>query len=313
VVYAFYWGGDHLAGVFHGGDGFVVAAADGVGADLAHLLEHLGAVFEVADAAALIVAPGDGDFDDGVFELAGDEEDFGIEAPALDGLEAENRLCSVAAEGLEAALRVLEGQAHDLAGNPVEAAAEEAAVERLVDGLLLLVEPAGADSDVGAGIDCGDEALGFFDGGGEVGVGEHHNLSRSLEEAVADRVAFAAVAGILDEMKAGVRGHPLLDDGGGVVGGTVVDDEDVGVPGAGVYATEHAGEGCFDARSLVIGRDDDAEAWRRHGVGGPIRAGEFHVMSSAGGWRMASKMEPATGSRQQRCTGTLSPGLPSIL
>jgi hypothetical protein len=84
VVYAFYGCGDHLTGVFHGGDGFVVAAADGVGADLAHLLEHLHAVFEVADAAALVVAPGDGDFDDGVFELAGDEQDLGVEAPALD-------------------------------------------------------------------------------------------------------------------------------------------------------------------------------------------------------------------------------------
>ena len=287
MVYALYRGGDHFAGVFHGGDGFVVTAAEGVGADFGHLFEHLHAVFEVADAGALVVAPGDGDFDDGVFELAGDEEDFGIEAPALDGLEAENRLRSFAAKGLEATLRVLEGKAHDLAGDPVETAAEEAAVERLVGRLLLLVEPAGADGYVGAGVEGGDEALGFFDGGGEVGVGEHDDIAGGLEQTVADGVALAAVAGILDEMEAGVGGHPMLDDGGGVVGGAVVDYEDVGVPVAGFDATEDTGEGGFDTRALVISGDDDAEAWRRHGVGWPIRVGEFHAMSSAGGGRMA--------------------------
>ncbi len=93
--------------------------------------------------------PGYGDFYDGVLELAGDEENFRVETPALDGLEAEDGLRCVSLEGFEAALRVLEGQAHDLAGNPVETAAEEAAVERLMHGLLLLVEPAGADGYVG--------------------------------------------------------------------------------------------------------------------------------------------------------------------
>ena len=197
----------------------------------------------------------------------------------------------------------------------VETAAEEAAVERLVDGLFLLVEPAGADGDVGAVVDCGDEALGFFDGGGEVGVGEHDDFAGGLEEAVADGVAFAAVAGILDEVEAGVRGHPLLDDGGGVIGGTVVDYEDVGVPGAGIHAAENAGEGGFDARALVIGGDDDAEARRSHGVewrpdpwwGNSMRC----PLQVVGGWH-GSQLEPAAGSRQRRCTGILSPGrLPS--
>ena len=174
--------GDHGAGVLHGGDGFVVAAAEGVPADLGHLLEHLQAVFEVADAAALVVAPGDGDFDDLVAEAAGDEEKLGVETPALDGLKAEDDLGGFAFEGLEAALGVFVREAHDLARDPVEAAAEEAAVERLVDGLALLVEPAGADSDVGAGVEGGKEALGFFDGRGEVGVGEEDGLADGLEE-----------------------------------------------------------------------------------------------------------------------------------
>ena len=45
VVGAVYLGGDHVAGVFHGGDGLVVASAKGVGADLGHLFQHFHAVF----------------------------------------------------------------------------------------------------------------------------------------------------------------------------------------------------------------------------------------------------------------------------
>src|SRR6185437_11658542 len=132
---------------------------------------------------------------------AGDEEDFGVEAPALDGLETEDDLGCVALKGFEAALRVLERQADELAGDPVEATAEEAAVERLVDGLALLVQPAGADGDVGTGVEGFEETLGFLDGRGEVGVGEHDDLAGGLKHAVADGEALAAVAVVVDEVQ----------------------------------------------------------------------------------------------------------------
>ena len=119
----------------------------------------------------------------------------------------EDGLGGGAVEGFEAALGVGEGQAHDHARDPVEAAAEELAVERLVDGLAAAVEPAGADGDVGAVVDGGEEALGFFDGRGEVGVGEHDDIAGGLEDAVADAVALAAVAGVLEEAEVGVCGH----------------------------------------------------------------------------------------------------------
>jgi hypothetical protein len=267
--------GDHGAGVFHGGDGFVVAAAEGVGADLGHFFEHFEAVFEVGDAGALVVAPGDGDFNDAEFEFAGDEEDFGVEAPALDGLEAEDGLSGFAFEGFEAALGIFEGEADDATCDPVETAAEEAAVDGLVDGLLLFVEPAGADGDVGTGVDGGEEELGFLDGSGEVGVGEHDDVAGGLEETIADGVAFAAVAGIFDEVKARGAGHPLLDDGDGVVGGAVVDEEDFGIPVAGLDAVEDAGEGGLDAGALVVGRNNDAEPGMGHGVVRPFSAGQL--------------------------------------
>ncbi len=127
-----------------------------------------------------------------------------------------------------------------------------------------LFEPAGADGDVGAGVEGGEETLGFFDGRGEVGVSEHDDLARGLEEAVADGVAFAAVAVVVDEMEVGVSGHPALDDVGGVVGGAVVDDEDFGIPAALGDAGEYAIEGVLDPGALVVGGDHDAEAGRVH-------------------------------------------------
>ena len=172
---------------------------------------------EVAHAAALVVAPGDGDFADDVFEFAGDEEDLGIEAPALDRLEAEDDLRCLAFEGLETALRVFVRQAHDGAGDPVETAAEELAIERLVNCLAGAVHPARTDGNVGAVADGVEEALGFFHRGGEIGVGEHDDIAGGLQETVADRVAFAAVAWVLHQVKAGMLDHPALNDGCGVV------------------------------------------------------------------------------------------------
>ena len=222
--------GYHRASVLHGRDGFVVTSADRVGAYAGHVFEHLHSIPEVADAASFVVAPGDRDLLDGIAEFAGDEENLRIESPTLDGLEAEDDLGGWPGKGFEAALGVLEGQAHDSAGDPVETAAEELAVKRLVNGLAGAVHPAGTDGDIGAVVDGGDKALGLLHGGGQVGVGEHDDVASGLEETVSDGVAFPAVAGVLNEVQTGVVGHPMLDDGSGVVLGSVVDDEDLGVP-----------------------------------------------------------------------------------
>ncbi len=176
--------GDHGAGVLERGDGLVVASGHEVRPDARHVFEHLHTVAEIAHAAALVVAPGDRNLADNVLQLAGDEEYLGIEAPALDGLEAEDDLRGLAFEGLEAALRVFVGQAHDGAGDPVEATAEELAVEGLVDGLPGAVHPARTDGNVGAVGDGVEEALGFFHWGGEIGVGEHDDVAGGLQEAV---------------------------------------------------------------------------------------------------------------------------------
>src|ERR1035437_3419142 len=107
----------------------VVASAEGVPADDGDLLKHFEAVFEVAHAGALVVGPADRHLDNPEIALEGDEQYLRVEAPALNGLKLEDGLGGLAGEGLEAALGVGVGQAYDEAGDGVEAAAKELAVE----------------------------------------------------------------------------------------------------------------------------------------------------------------------------------------
>src|ERR1700722_12879617 len=113
----------------NGLDGLVVMAAQRIPANNCDVLQHSRSVSQVADAGALVVGPAYRDFDDAIAALAGDEKNFGIEAPAFDGLELEDGVRGGASKGLESALRVGVGQTHDCLGDQVEAAAEELAVE----------------------------------------------------------------------------------------------------------------------------------------------------------------------------------------
>ncbi len=133
-----------------------------------------------------------------------------------------------------------------------------------MNGLAGAVHPAGADGDVGAVFEGGDQALCLFHGGREVGVGEHDDVAGGLQEAVADGVAFALVAGILDEMEAWMDGHPALNDGGGVVLGPVVDDEDFGVPVALGDTGENTLESVLDAGAFVVRGNDNTKLRMRH-------------------------------------------------
>src|SRR6185437_1215778 len=127
-----------------------------------HILQHLDAIFQIAHAAALVVAPGNGNLANHVLQLASDEENLGIEAPAFDCLETEDRLRCRATECLETALRVFEGQADHGAGDPVETSSEELAIERLVNRLPRSVHPAGSNGNIGSVMEGSDQALGLF-------------------------------------------------------------------------------------------------------------------------------------------------------
>jgi len=118
----------------------------------------------VAHAGAGIVCPAYGYFNHAETTLEGDEEDFGVEPPALDGLELKDCLGGMAGESLEAALRIGKRKPHDGAGDAVEAAAKKLAIEGLAMGLAAALKPARTDGDVGACGDGGKEPLGLLHG-----------------------------------------------------------------------------------------------------------------------------------------------------
>src|SRR5207237_611127 len=108
---------DECSAVFDAGgglarapDGGVVEAAAGVRANLAQLAEALQAASE-ADGAARHVVPADGVFEHAEAGAVGDEEQLHVEAEAVNQRALDDRAAHVHAEGFEAALRVLEGQA----------------------------------------------------------------------------------------------------------------------------------------------------------------------------------------------------------
>ena len=116
------------------------------------------------DAGAAAVSPGDGDFLHFEFEFSRQEENLGIESPALDFLQREDRLHRRLLEGFEAALRVLELQAERDAQHQVENSAEDLAVQGLALRLGFGAQPARADGDIGALFQRLEKLRGFFDG-----------------------------------------------------------------------------------------------------------------------------------------------------
>lgn len=208
----------------------VVVAGQGIPADENEFLQHGHAVAQIAHAGTRIVGPAYRYFNHTETTLEGDEEDFGVKSPALDGLKLKDGLGGMARECLEAALGVGKRKLHDGPRNSIEATAEKLAIERLAMGLAAALEPAGADSDVSARGDSVKEPLGLLHGRGEVGVSEHDDLTQRLQDAGADTVTLATVAGVLDEAKFGCGLGDLADDVRCVVGRAVIDDDDLSIP-----------------------------------------------------------------------------------
>src|SRR5215212_11059871 len=89
-------------------DSSAVEAAKVVEADGEHVAEHADGVAERVDAAAGSIRPGDRHLADAVAELAGQVQDFDVEAEAGDLLSPEDILGGGAGERLEPALGVLD-------------------------------------------------------------------------------------------------------------------------------------------------------------------------------------------------------------
>lgn len=209
------------------------------------------------DAGVAAVSPGDGDFFDFEAELAGEEKNFRIESPALDLLTREDRIDGGALEGFESALCVGVVEAERETEKEIEDASDDLAVKWLALGLRFGAQPARADSDVGTDIERMKKLGRFFDRRRQIGVAKEDDSSAGIEHAVAHAVPFAAIAGILDEADDSIFRGEGADNISGVVAGSVIDDDDFGVPVLRVDVGENLCERRAEASAFVVGGNDD--------------------------------------------------------
>ena len=100
------------------------------------------------------MTPYDGNFSHFESQLAREEQDFGVESPALNFLQWKDREGCRSFEGFESTLRIFELEAQGEAQQQIEDSAKHLSVYWLALGLNLSPEPARADRDVGAVIQC---------------------------------------------------------------------------------------------------------------------------------------------------------------
>src|SRR2546425_5415525 len=102
-----------------------VAAEEPVPADGEHFAKHAQAVAEDVNLGLWVVRPTHRNFDGAQTMAFGEEEDFGVEAEALDALLLKDDARVFADEGFKAALRVGEIQPGDRADDGIENRSEE--------------------------------------------------------------------------------------------------------------------------------------------------------------------------------------------
>ena len=145
-------------------------------------------------------------------------------------MDGEDAAASGAAHEFEATLGVLDLEARCGSHEEIEETAGSFASERLVFADQTAIDGAAADDDVRSGFRGGGAKLEiFFDGGGEVGVGEQDPIAGGSENPVTDGCAFTGIVWILEDFDGavGVSGGEILEQANGCVARAIVDDEDI--------------------------------------------------------------------------------------
>src|SRR5215211_175494 len=129
---------------------------------------------------------------------------------------------------------------------------------------------AGADGHRGQ-VQGGNHPLQLLGPVRAVGVGERHHVALGGLDAGADGVALAVVVGRADHPDTGVGGGDLVGDGGGPVGGAVVDHDQLDLGPVGREVGQVGGQGPGQPLGLVQARQDDRQGGqaaqpRGHGV-----------------------------------------------
>src|SRR5579883_157125 len=262
-----------------------VDAGKSIPAHKKEFLKHFQAIFQVADARTLIMSPGNGYLANGIAALNGNKKYLRIKPPAFNPLQLKNSLRNLPRECLKAALRIGKRQRHDHARDEIKTAPEEAPIERLPQCLPLHLKPARANGNVHPLANCCEQQFCFLHGRRQIGVGEHDDISRGLQHAVAHCVSLAAIARIMNKPDNRIFGNKAFDDSSGVITRAIIDNQHFGIPAASVNTREHLFQGPAYTGLFVIGRYDDT-------VFG-MHAGEIAVLygvflsSYADGWRCA--------------------------
>ncbi len=193
-------------------------------------------------------------------ELVGQEQDLGIESPALNMLSRKDDVGRLAGKRLEAALRVAIAESEHDSQAQVEESAIELAQEWLPLGLQFALQPTRSDGDIGAVANGGEQLVGLIDRRGQIGVGEQHHVAAGVQHAVAHAVAFAAIAGIFQQPDTVIDGGKLAHHLGGVVLRAVVDYDDLGRKPPLTHVVEHLGERAGEPLAFVISGKNKAVA-----------------------------------------------------
>lgn len=159
----------------------------------------------------------------------GQSEGFNIETEAVDGEARKDGLGGRVAEGLEAALGVLESGDSQKAEAEIKNASVDDSQEGLATGNDTLGVATAANDYIGlVVVEDGEEGGDELKGDTEVGVHEKDDVAGGGEHTGLNGIALAAADGIFDDTEAGISPGDGAGDGSGVVGAFFDDDDNLG-------------------------------------------------------------------------------------
>src|SRR2546425_8698617 len=232
-----------------------VAAEEPIPADGEHFAKHAQAVANHVHLGLWVVRPTHGNFDGAQTMAFGEEEDFGVEAEALDALLLKDDARVFADKGFKAALRVGKTQPGDRADDGIKTLAGKLAQRRLVNFDQARIHAARADSDFVA-TQRGEQLIGLLDRRGQVSIGEQHDPPAGFEHAVAHAVAFAAVAAVREQPQAGEFRAPLFHNSRTAVARAIVHDDHFRAGGAGTQILSNTPQGFGEAPFFILSGGD---------------------------------------------------------
>lgn len=227
-----------------------------VPADKEYFAYHVEGVDYCAYARVGRIDPSDGYLADGEVERACDADDLAVHPESVHALPGKDGSGAVLGEGFESTLSIGEGGETQNAQKKVVDAAHAAAVPGLRDFDDGAGQGSRADDHLGAVVEFGPELVDFVDRCGAVCVVEEAVGASRGDHALLNGIAFSVVGLVSDDADVGKTG---TYDIAGVVGATVVHDDDFACVFLAGEVVLHEFESACDTGFFVEGRDYDGK------------------------------------------------------